>query len=136
MDKHCACRYDQKGIVTSHPLTISLSGCNDAYSINRQEKEVRPLKTQYNRLAELVLPKDLELANKLHDCMVKYVHNIFNAKSKEVADRWDEELIRCSKDFMKLREAKQDYEASKSYCVIITDFRARGINASLVTRKK
>ncbi|HEF5238944.1 hypothetical protein ACX16Y_07050 [Bacillus cereus] len=94
------------------------------------------MKTQYNRLAELVLPKDLELANKLHDCMVTYVHNIFNAKSKEEADRWDEELIRCSKDFMKLREAKQDYEASKSYRVIITDFRARGINASLVTRKK
>ncbi|MCC2473558.1 hypothetical protein LKL98_21290 [Bacillus pacificus] len=94
------------------------------------------MKTQYNRLAELVLPKDLEFANELHDCMVTCVHNVFNAQTKEEADRWDEELIRCSKDFMKLREAKQDYEASKSYRVIITDFRARGINASLVTRKK
>ncbi|ACK90995.1 hypothetical protein BCAH820_4409 [Bacillus cereus AH820] len=94
------------------------------------------MKTQYNRLAELVLPKDLELANELHDCMVTCIHNIFNAQTKDEADRWDAELIRCSKDFMKLREAKQDYEASKSYRVIITDFRARGINASLVTRKK
>lgn len=94
------------------------------------------MKTQYNRLAELVLPKDLELANKLHDCMVKYVHNIFNAKSKEEADRWDEELIRCSKDFMKLREEKEEHEVSKSYRVIIKDFRARGINVSLVTRRK
>ncbi|MGO5005164.1 hypothetical protein [Bacillus wiedmannii] len=93
------------------------------------------MKTQYNRLAELVLPRDLELANELHDCMVTCVYNVFNAQTKEEADRWDEELIRCSKDFMKLREAKQDYEASKSYRVIITDFRARGINASLVTRK-
>ncbi|ACJ78559.1 MULTISPECIES: hypothetical protein [Bacillus cereus group] len=94
------------------------------------------MKNQYNRLAELVLPKDLELANELHDCMVTCVHNLFNAQTKEEADRWDKELIRCSNDFMKLREAKQDYEASKSYRVIITDFRARGINASLVTRKK
>lgn len=94
------------------------------------------MKTQYNRLAELVLPKDFELANKFHDCMVAYVHNVFNAQTKEEADRWDEELIRCSKDFMKLREAKQDYEASKSYRVVIKDFRARGINVSLVTRKK
>ncbi|ACK89746.1 hypothetical protein BCAH820_0560 [Bacillus cereus AH820] len=94
------------------------------------------MKTQYNRLTELVLPKDFELANKLHDCMVTYVHNIFNAKSKEEADRWDEELIRCSKDFMKLREEKQDYEASKSYRVIIKGFREQGINASLVTRRK
>ncbi|MDA1823925.1 MULTISPECIES: hypothetical protein [Bacillus cereus group] len=94
------------------------------------------MKNQYNRLAELVLPKDLELANELHDCMVTCVHNLFNAQTKEEADRWDKELIRCSNDFMKLREAKQDYEASKSYRVIITDFRARGINASLVTRKE
>ncbi|KXI90946.1 hypothetical protein ACS47_08645 [Bacillus cereus] len=94
------------------------------------------MKTEYNRLTELVLPKDLELANELHDCMVTCIHNLFNAQTKEEADRWDKELIRCSNDFMKLREAKQDYEASKSYRVIITDFRARGINASLVTRKK
>ncbi|KAB2441394.1 hypothetical protein [Bacillus luti] len=94
------------------------------------------MKIQYDRLAELVLPKDFELANELHDCMVTCVRNLFNAQTKEEADRWDKELIRCSKDFMKLREAKQDYEASKSYRVIITDFRARGINASLVTRKK
>ncbi|SME22451.1 hypothetical protein BACERE00183_02361 [Bacillus cereus] len=94
------------------------------------------MKNQYNRLAELVLPKDLELANELHDCMVTCVHNLFNAQTKEEADRWDKELIRCSKDFMKLREAKQDYEASKSYRVIIKGFRERGINASLVTRRK
>ncbi|GAB6423280.1 hypothetical protein bcgnr5372_27830 [Bacillus luti] len=94
------------------------------------------MKTQYNRLTELVLPKDLELANELHDCMVTCVHNLFNAQTKEEADRWDKELIRCSNDFMKLREAKQDYEASKSYRVIIKGFRERGINASLVTRRK
>ncbi|EEL18786.1 hypothetical protein bcere0016_4720 [Bacillus cereus 95/8201] len=68
--------------------------------------------------------------------MVTCVHNLFNAQTKEEADRWDKELIRCSNDFMKLREVKQDYEASKSYRVVIKDFRARGINASLVTRKK
>ncbi|EJS72928.1 hypothetical protein [Bacillus cereus] len=94
------------------------------------------MKTEYNRLTELVLLKDLELANELHDCMVTCVHNLFNAQTKEEADRWDKELIRCSKDFMKLREARQDYEASKSYRVVIKDFRERGINVSLVTRRK
>ncbi|HEF7298885.1 TPA: hypothetical protein ACGW7B_005683 [Bacillus nitratireducens] len=94
------------------------------------------MKTEYNRLTELVLPKDLELANELHDCMVTCIHNLFNAQTKEEADRWDKELIRCSNDFMKLREARQDYEASKSYRVVIKDFRARGINVSLITRRK
>ncbi|EMA6341715.1 hypothetical protein U3450_000568 [Bacillus cytotoxicus] len=94
------------------------------------------MKTQYNRLTDLALPKDVELANELHDCMVTCLYNMFNAQTKEEADRWDKELIRCSKDFMHLREAKEEHEVSKSYRVIITDFRARGINASLVTRKK
>jgi hypothetical protein len=94
------------------------------------------MKTEYNRLTELVLPKDLEFAKELHDCMATCVYNMFNAQTKEESDRWDKELIRCSKDFMKLRAAKQDYEASKSYRVIIKDFRARGINVSLVTRRK
>ncbi|MCC2414270.1 hypothetical protein LKL84_28520 [Bacillus paranthracis] len=94
------------------------------------------MKTEYNRLTELVLPKDLEIANELHDCMVTCIHNLFNAQTKEEADRWDKELIRCSNDFMKLREARQDYEASKSYRVVIKDFRARGINVSLITRRK
>ncbi|OFD37091.1 hypothetical protein [Bacillus mycoides] len=94
------------------------------------------MKTEYNRLTELVLSKDLELANELHDCMATCVYNMFNAQTKEEADRWDKELIRCSKDFIKLREAKRDYEASKSYRVVIKGFRARGVNATLVIRRK
>ncbi|MFJ8529664.1 hypothetical protein [Bacillus sp. NPDC094106] len=92
--------------------------------------------TKNNRLHDLVLLGDFSFANKLQNCMAACVHNMFNAKSIEEANRWENELNRCTKEFKMLREAKEEHEVSKSYRVIITDLRARGVKASLVTRNK
>ncbi|PFI24034.1 hypothetical protein [Bacillus cereus] len=92
--------------------------------------------TKYNRLHDLVLPGDFSFANKLHDCMVACIHNMFNAQTIEEANRWEEELDRCTKEFQMLRETKAEHEVSKSYRVIIKGLHAKGINASLVTRRK
>ncbi|MFJ6034581.1 hypothetical protein ACIQFL_30310 [Bacillus toyonensis] len=91
---------------------------------------------KYNCLHDLVLPGDFSFADKLHNCMVACVHNMFNAESTEESNRWEEELERCMKEFKMLRDTKEEHEASMSYRVVIKDLRARGVNASLVTRGK
>ena len=68
--------------------------------------------------------------------MVACIHNMFHAKSAEESNHWEEELERCMKEFKMLRDTKEEHEASMSYRVVIKDLRARGVNASLVTRKK
>ncbi|MCU4771174.1 hypothetical protein OCF65_29255 [Bacillus toyonensis] len=40
------------------------------------------------------------------------------------------------KEFKMLRDTKEEHEASMSYRVVIKDLRARGVNASLVTRRE
>ncbi|WP_020059126.1 hypothetical protein [Bacillus sp. 123MFChir2] len=92
--------------------------------------------TKYDRLHDLVLPGDFSFANKLHDCMIASVHNMFNAKSAEESNRWEEELDRCMKEFKMLRDAKEEHEVYKSYRVVIKGLQANGVNASLVKRKK
>lgn len=87
-------------------------------------------------LHDLVLPGDFSFADKLHNCMVACVHNMFNAESTEESNRWEEELERCMKEFKMLRDTKEEHEASMSYRVVIKDLRTRGVNASLVTRRK
>ncbi|WP_144517680.1 hypothetical protein [Bacillus sp. FDAARGOS_235] len=89
-----------------------------------------------NYLHDLVLPGDFSFADKLHKCMVACVHNMFHAESTEESNRWEEELERCMKEFKMLRDTKEEHEASMSYRVVIKDLRARGVNASLVTRRK
>ncbi len=91
---------------------------------------------KYDCLHDLVLPGDFSFADKLHNCMVACVHNMFNAESTEESNRWEEELERCMKEFKMLRNTKEEHEASMSYRVVIKDLRARGVNASLVTRRK
>ncbi len=61
------------------------------------------MKNEYNRLHDLVLPGDFSFANKLHDCMISCIHNMFNAKSLEESSRWEKELDRCAKEFQMLR---------------------------------
>ena len=87
-------------------------------------------------LHDLVLPGDFSFADKLHNCMVACVHNMFYAESTEESNRWEEELERCMKEFKMLRDTKEEHEASMSYRVVIKDLRTRGVNASLVTRRK
>jgi len=89
-----------------------------------------------NRLHDLVLPGDFSFANKLHNCMSACIHNMFNAESTEESNHWEEELERCIREFKMLRDTKEEHEASMSYRVVIKDLRARGVNASLVTRRK
>lgn len=91
---------------------------------------------KYDCLHDLVLPGDFSFADKLHNCMVACVHNMFNAESTEESNRWEEELERCMKEFKMLRDTKEEHEASMSYRVMIKDLRTRGVNASLVTRRK
>lgn len=92
--------------------------------------------TKYDRLHDLVLPGDFSFANKLQNCMAACVHNMFNAKSAEESNRWEEELDRCMKEFKMLRDAKEEHEVYKSYRVVIKGLQANGVNASLVKRKK
>ncbi|MBZ4225781.1 hypothetical protein LAE98_27685 [Bacillus wiedmannii] len=89
-----------------------------------------------NRLHDLVLPGDFSFADKLHNCMVACVHNMFNAESTEESNHWEEELERCMKEFKMLRDTKEEHEAAMSYRVVIKDLRARRVNASLVRRRK
>ncbi|PEL80038.1 hypothetical protein [Bacillus wiedmannii] len=89
-----------------------------------------------DRLHDLVLPGDFSFADKLHNCMSACIHNMFNAESTEESNRWEEELERCMKEFKMLRDTKEEHEVSMSYRVVIKDLRARGVNASLVTRRK
>ncbi|MFF2883965.1 hypothetical protein [Bacillus toyonensis] len=91
---------------------------------------------KYDCLHDLVLPGDFSFADKLHNCMVACVHNMFNAESTEESNRWEEELERCMKEFKMLRDTKEEHEASISYRVVIKDLRTRGVNASLVRRRK
>ncbi|MBJ8100033.1 hypothetical protein JDS98_18310 [Bacillus cereus group sp. N11] len=91
---------------------------------------------KYDCLHDLVLPGDFSFADKLHNCMVACVHNMFNAESTEESNRWEEEMERCMKEFKMLRDTKEEHEASMSYRVVIKDLRTRGVNASLVTRRK
>ncbi|HEK9100177.1 hypothetical protein KFD70_11775 [Bacillus pfraonensis] len=91
---------------------------------------------KYNRLHDLVLPGDFSFANKLHDCMIACINNMFNAKSVEESNRWEDELNRCAEEFKMLRDAKEEHEVSKSYRVIIKGLQAKGVNVSLVTRRK
>ncbi|HDR7685292.1 MULTISPECIES: hypothetical protein [Bacillus cereus group] len=91
---------------------------------------------KYDCLHDLVLPGDFSFADKLHNCMVACVHNMFHAESTEESNRWEEELERCMKEFKMLRDTKEEHEASMSYRVVIKDLRARGVSASLVTRRK
>lgn len=91
---------------------------------------------KYDCLHDLVLSGDFSFADKLHNCMVACVHNMFNAESTEESNRWEEELERCMKEFKMLRHTKEEHEASMSYRVVIKDLRARGVNASLVRRSK
>lgn len=91
---------------------------------------------KYNCLHDLVLPGDFSFADKLHNCMVACVHNMFHAESTEESNRWEKELERCMEEFEMLRDTKEEHEASMSYRVVIKDLRARGVNASLVTRRK
>ncbi|AIK37722.1 hypothetical protein BG07_4056 [Bacillus pseudomycoides] len=92
--------------------------------------------TEYNSLHDLVLLGDFAFANELHDCMNTCIYNMFNAKSHEEANYWEEELNRCVKEFKMLREEKEEHEVSKSYRVIIKGLHSKGINVSLVSRRK
>ncbi|MEK4410823.1 hypothetical protein COM04_03145 [Bacillus wiedmannii] len=94
------------------------------------------MNNKYDCLHDLVLPGDFSFADKLHNCMIAYVHNMFNAESTEESNRWEEELERCMKEFKMLRDTKEEHEASMSYRVVIKDLRTRGVNASLVRRRK
>ncbi|HCF53001.1 MAG TPA: hypothetical protein DEU03_07535 [Bacillus sp. (in: Bacteria)] len=94
------------------------------------------MKSECNRLFDLVLPGDFTFANELHNCMVTCIHNMFNAGSLDEANRWEMELNRCTQEFKSLRNAKEEHEISKSYRVVIKRFQEKGINASLVSRKK
>ncbi|HDR7517015.1 hypothetical protein COK37_23505 [Bacillus thuringiensis] len=94
------------------------------------------MKSECNRLFDLVLPGDFTFASELHNCMVTCIHNMFNAGSLDEADHWEKELNRCAKEFKSLRNEKEEHEISKSYRVVIKRFQEKGINASLVSRKK
>lgn len=94
------------------------------------------MKLECNRLFDLVLPGDFAFANELHNCMVTCIHNMFNAGSLDEANHWEKELNRCAKEFKSLRNEKEEHEISKSYRVVIKRFQEKGINASLVSRKK
>ncbi|AKR35043.1 hypothetical protein P4K49_17885 [Bacillus cereus] len=94
------------------------------------------MKSECNRLFDLVLPGDFAFANELHNCMVTCIHNMFNAGSLDEANHWEKELNRCAKEFKSLRNEKEDHDVSKSYRVVVKSLQEQGINASLVSRKK
>ncbi|MBO1628451.1 hypothetical protein [Bacillus arachidis] len=94
------------------------------------------MKVECNRLFDLVLPGDFAFANELHSCMVTCIHNMFNASSLDEADRWERELNRCAKEFKSLRNTKEEHDVSKSYRVVVKSLYDKGVDASLVIRRK
>ncbi|KAB2395199.1 MULTISPECIES: hypothetical protein [Bacillus cereus group] len=94
------------------------------------------MKSECNRLFDLVLPGDFAFASELHNCMVTCIHNMFNAGSLDEADHWEKELNRCAKEFRSLRNEKEDHDVSKSYRVVVKSLQGQGINASVVSRRK
>jgi len=87
-------------------------------------------------LQKIVLPKDEKFAEKLSKCMLRYMNNAFASETSEDYERWYKEFERCSQELLALRKKKEEYEVSKSYRVIITDLRLKGIKAELVIRTK
>ncbi|EOQ31915.1 hypothetical protein KQ1_02053 [Bacillus cereus BAG3O-1] len=94
------------------------------------------MKSECNRLFDLVLPGDFTFANELHNCMVTCIHNMFNAGSLDEANHWEKELNRCAKEFKSLRNEKEVHDVSKSYRVVVKSLQGQGINASVVSRRK
>ncbi|MGF2618655.1 hypothetical protein [Bacillus cereus] len=94
------------------------------------------MKVDCNRLFDLVLSGDFAFANELHNCMVTCIHNMFNAGSLDEADHWERELNRCAKEFKSIRNAREEHDVSKSYRVIVKKLQGKGINASVVSRRK
>lgn len=94
------------------------------------------MKSECNRLFDLVLPGDFAFANELHNCMVICIHNMFNAGSLDEANHWEKELNRCAKEFKSLRNEKEGHDVSKSYRVVVKSLQGQGINASVVSRRK
>ena len=94
------------------------------------------MKVESNCLFDLVLPGDFSFANELHNCMMICIHNMFNAGSLDEADHWEKELNRCAKEFRSIRNAREEHDVSKSYRVVVKKLQGKGINASVVSRKK
>ncbi|ALL23623.1 hypothetical protein ABEX41_12850 [Bacillus tropicus] len=94
------------------------------------------MKAESNRLFDLVLPGDFSFANELHNCMMTCIHNMFNAGSLDEADHWEKELNRCAKEFKSIRKAREEHDVSKSYRVVVKKLQGKGINASVVSRRK
>ncbi|MED1509369.1 hypothetical protein [Bacillus proteolyticus] len=94
------------------------------------------MQVESNRLFDLVLPGDFAFASELHNCMVTCIHNMFNAGSLDEADHWEKELNRCAKEFKSIRNAREEHDVSKSYRVVVKNLQGKGINASLVSRRK
>ncbi|HGH7175497.1 TPA: hypothetical protein ACJMKJ_003043 [Bacillus wiedmannii] len=94
------------------------------------------MKVESNCLFDLVLPGDFSFANELHNCMMTCIHNMFNAGSLDEADHWEKELNRCAKEFRSIRNAREEHDVSKSYRVVVKKLQGKGINASVVSRKK
>lgn len=66
--------------------------------------------TEYNRLHDLVLPKDVELAEKLYNCMVECFELMKLYRNKEEFEKWKYEVDRCSRDFDELLLRKKRSE--------------------------
>ncbi|PEW98284.1 hypothetical protein CN446_08220 [Bacillus cereus] len=94
------------------------------------------MKVESNRLFDLVLPGDFSFANELHNCMMTCIHNMFNAGSPDEANHWEKELNRCAKEFKSIRNAREEHDVLKSYRVVVKNLQGKGINASLVSRRK
>ncbi|OJE46496.1 hypothetical protein BAQ49_05500 [Bacillus proteolyticus] len=94
------------------------------------------MQVESNRLFDLVLPGDFAFASELHNCMVTCIHNMFNAGSLDEADHWEKELNRCAKEFKSIRNAREEHDVSKSYRVVVKNLQGKGIDASLVSRRK
>ncbi|MED4685704.1 hypothetical protein SAMN04487920_104311 [Bacillus mycoides] len=94
------------------------------------------MKVESNRLFDLVLPGDFAFASELQNCMMTCIHNMFNAGSLDEANHWEKELNRCSKEFKSIRNAREEHDVLKSYRVVVKKLQGKGINASVVSRRK
>lgn len=94
------------------------------------------MKVECNRLFDLVLPGDFAFANELHNCMMTCIHNMFNAGSLDEVDNWEKELNRCAKEFKSIRNAREEHDVLMSYRVVVKKLQGKGINASVVSRRK
>ena len=67
-------------------------------------------------LQTIVLSKDVEFAEKLSKCMLRYMNNALASETSEEYERWYKEFERCSQELLELRKRRKNTKCQKLPC--------------------